>query len=366
MSDEIRKIAVVGTGPSGLYAALLLARKGYTVRLFDPKTPWEHPRGGGISEEGLRRFSLLDGLSGSVSLSGLKFLSPKGREHFILFETPVRIVFRRQVEEFLRRLLDKEGIGIHHEKIDRITQVSHHWRIGVDGDVWEADFLIGADGATSLIRKTLAFKEPALSDEATFEASYEVPQDLGGVGVVKFLEEGSGVFFALPSEGGTLVRLWVSSRLRDTRVLFNKQDLIARSVLPVPPPEDIKRYMAQIPRFQKFIPSEMAGDRWAVIGEAGGLVDPVSQDGLGLSLQSAVLLAASFDASGEVRRHYLLRLEEEVIGPLRKASRLGWRLRRKFLVEWMVGRAGRSEKHQRTLLGLLAASAGLKKESPRS
>jgi flavin-dependent dehydrogenase len=52
------EIAVVGGGPGGSWAAILLARRGHTVTLFDPQAPWEKPCGGGVTFRALDRFEI--------------------------------------------------------------------------------------------------------------------------------------------------------------------------------------------------------------------------------------------------------------------------------------------------------------------
>src|SRR5881628_3640699 len=51
-------IAVVGAGPAGAWAAILLARRGHFVTLIDPQAPWEKPCGGGVTAKALSQFGI--------------------------------------------------------------------------------------------------------------------------------------------------------------------------------------------------------------------------------------------------------------------------------------------------------------------
>ena len=55
------EIAVVGGGPGGSWAAILLAKRGHSVTLFDPQAPWEKPCGGGVTSRALERFEIFSG-----------------------------------------------------------------------------------------------------------------------------------------------------------------------------------------------------------------------------------------------------------------------------------------------------------------
>src|ERR1041385_1123724 len=54
------QIAVVGAGPAGTWASILLARRGHSVTLIDPQAPWEKPCGGGVTAKALSGFEIFD------------------------------------------------------------------------------------------------------------------------------------------------------------------------------------------------------------------------------------------------------------------------------------------------------------------
>src|SRR5690242_4901886 len=55
----MKRVAVLGGGPAGAYAAERLAASGLSVRLFDEKLAWEKPCGGGVSYKAYRQYPFL-------------------------------------------------------------------------------------------------------------------------------------------------------------------------------------------------------------------------------------------------------------------------------------------------------------------
>src|SRR4051812_39286628 len=51
-------ITVVGAGPAGIWASILLAKRGHAVTLVDPQAPWEKPCGGGVTAKALSSFDI--------------------------------------------------------------------------------------------------------------------------------------------------------------------------------------------------------------------------------------------------------------------------------------------------------------------
>ena len=55
----MKRVAVIGGGPAGAYAAELLARGGVSTILLDEKLAWEKPCGGGLSYKAWNRYPFL-------------------------------------------------------------------------------------------------------------------------------------------------------------------------------------------------------------------------------------------------------------------------------------------------------------------
>lgn len=169
-------ILIVGAGPVGLTAALELARRDFSVRIIDKGkgfTPVEQSRALGVNA---RTMQLLapSGVSEYLdtagnSLDGFEVFNEKNRPvislDFLENETkerPMRVVPQGTTERLLGMALSDHKIEIEWNR-EVIDTNGDQARPAVDintGDGVETircDFLIGADGASSNIRKGFGF-----------------------------------------------------------------------------------------------------------------------------------------------------------------------------------------------------------------
>src|SRR5215468_6823553 len=91
------RIAVVGGGPAGAFAAAELALAGRDVVLFDEKLAWEKPCGGGLTDKAIARWPFLgDAEAGHNWISHCELIAPSGRK--VIFELDRRIaIYSRKV-----------------------------------------------------------------------------------------------------------------------------------------------------------------------------------------------------------------------------------------------------------------------------
>jgi flavin-dependent dehydrogenase len=347
-------IALLGTGPTSLYAALLLAVKGHQVTVYDPKNAWERPCGGALSGPVLSEMPLFEDFKRFVPIEGLKLLSPKNREIRLPFETSLPVALRDDITEFLRRKCETSGVLFSPHKIEGFAASGSGWVLNLRGEQARADFIVAGDGGGGLARKTLGLT--GLSEEMTLEIGYDIAAPFEGhVGVIKFLPEMSGCFSALPNGSGTAVRLWATGRQLHARPLIEKLDGIVQRLLDVPLHTDLGRNVAQIAVMKKIEKKNLLGERWVAIGDAAGFIHPLSRDGLFFGLKSAATLALSLSNGSFDDRAYWRRLKEQVLKPLRKrASREKW-WRNRFVVDWILRRTKVSEKSRRFLAELVGA-----------
>ncbi len=181
------EVLIVGAGPTGLMSAVLLARSGVRVRIFDKNPEQAHEsRALAIQARTLELFLAL-GLADELLKRGtlvtnarlFKDGDAKVELHFEAIHRPdtpyafILIIPQRDTEAVLNDELRRLGVNV--ERSVEVTGfeqadggVTAHAK-GADGKEFEvrASYLIGGDGAHSIVRKALGL---------TFEGS-AYPQD---------------------------------------------------------------------------------------------------------------------------------------------------------------------------------------------
>src|SRR5262249_49948360 len=86
------------------------------------------------------------------------------------------------------------------------------------------------------------------------------------------------------------------------------------------PLEHAEFYSAPVPclRPHSWNSNQIAGERWALIGDAAGLVDPITGEGIHYAFKSAEILAETIEKPNE----YARRIESEIARELARASRM--------------------------------------------
>src|SRR5690349_1238794 len=116
-----RLIAIIGGGPSGAFAAELLARSGHPVLLIDEKLAWEKPCGGGITDKALVRYPFLrDAQVQRNWVSECEFISPAGRCVCLKLDRPVAI-FSRHV--LIGLMLERARAAGAEVLLERVTAI---------------------------------------------------------------------------------------------------------------------------------------------------------------------------------------------------------------------------------------------------
>jgi geranylgeranyl reductase family protein len=320
-------VAVVGAGPAGSWAALRLARRGARVALFDDSHPREKPCGGGISG---RALALVDevvaGRLSAVPIERATFESgTNGRAsvaleaHGITPASALVVTSRRHFDDVLLQSAIAAGASLMAERV-RDVALDRSGATVMAAAEYRANHLIGADGAASLVRRrvTTAFGRHQISIAtgvfADGVSSHEVligitPQPAGylwsfprpdhlAIGICAQADEAS------PAALRTMAAAWMAST-----------GLAAGAPL--------RPYSWPIPSLtaRALDDSMVAGDRWRLVGDAAGLVDPITREGIYFALRSGELAADTLE-DGPASVRYREAIQDEIVSELRRAARL--------------------------------------------
>src|SRR5205809_2070927 len=141
-------IAVLGAGPAGAWASILLARRGHSVTLIDPQAPWEKPCCGGVTAKALSSFGIFESDLPRNNIDRITIYFGDTRSVTVTPKEPVAAVSRQELGKYLLEEAVKSGVSIVRSRVTKIEQTARGWRLSTRDTSLQSDFLIGADGAT--------------------------------------------------------------------------------------------------------------------------------------------------------------------------------------------------------------------------
>src|SRR5436190_19149611 len=190
------EIAVVGGGPGGCWSAILLARRGHTVTLIDPQAPWEKPCGGGITTKALQQFKIFDSDLPRKAVEKITVYFGDKDSVSITPRLPLVIVSRKELARYLLDEAARAGVRLRHDRVTQMQPDGARWRVRSRENAVEADFIVGADGATSFVRRTLG---KALGPEdLCITLGYFIPTEVPATMKIYFVPCLEGYIWSFP------------------------------------------------------------------------------------------------------------------------------------------------------------------------
>jgi len=345
---------VIGAGPAGSRASELLARRGRSVLLLDPKAPWEKPCGGGLTAAALDNTPELRELSAHTqTIREVLVVAPSGASVVIPLRRPYETVSRKRLSQWGLDRAQAAGARFLRRKAQSVAREPDGWRVlDGEGETHTSRWLIGADGATSPMRGLLA---PNLRPElAPLRVAYPSRGVARGRAVFQFLPGTEGYLWDFPRPGGHSVGVGVPPGT------FSKTSL----------DEAIEQYRlgetgdrAVAPRAGAVIAStnwnggsfsDLGGRDYALLGDAGGLADPATGEGIDYAFRSAALAATAFDPEFGFQR-YPDAIRAAFGTEIRRSRLLRTRLYRPKVAERLVQKARKSPRGALMLMSLIDA-----------
>ncbi|MDX1622424.1 MAG: NAD(P)/FAD-dependent oxidoreductase [Gemmatimonadota bacterium] len=322
---ERLRIGVVGAGPAGAYAAWRAAEQGHESLLFDHRAPWEKPCGGGVTVKARDDFPWIEEIAPrGRAVREFRFRSPEGRELEFACPRETLIFARAELDEAIRNRAEESGA----RRIRRKVQSLEHrdgggWRLEAQGEIYEVDVLVGADGAAGKTREVLRPDFPGY--RRSIAAGFFIPAEIDRI-ETKFFPDARGYlwFFPRPDHLSIGLCLWGGDGGEETKGAATRErllDLLERQY-PELDPEAGKGYGAFIPTITNPVCWEVdrGGEDWALVGDAGGFVDAITGEGIYYALKSARAWGRALAAGAPDSYDHEWR--EEFGDELRKASEL--------------------------------------------
>lgn len=363
-------VAVVGGGPAGSAAAWELARTGARVLLFDASHPREKPCGGGLTD---RALSLVRQMLGprmvpGITVRRLRFeAGPPGSTLVAAFPIPEEsretgaapapalvVVSRRALDEALFEAALEAGAEPVRERVRAVAVHRTGAEMTTTGGTWRAGVVLGADGATSVVRRHVS--APFTRAQVSIATGYYAHGVSSDEAIVHCFPDPPGYLWSFPRSNHLAVGVCAPGDQVDGIGGLRATTLAWLERAGLPKPASLEPYSWPIPSLghSEFGRLPIARGRWMLLGDAAGLVDPLTREGLYFALRSGVLAADAMAREADPAAAYEARVASEIHPELARAAALRARFFTSGFSELLVAGLERSRQVREIMVDLIA------------
>ena len=381
-------VIIVGAGPAGSTAALYAHRLGLNCILLDKAVfPRDKICGDALSGKSVRLMRELNLLEGVEELEGseinrITFGSPSHSQFDVHlkgnknndFITKGYVVPRKIFDNFLFKKADeltetRQGFTVN-DIIYQNDNISGVKGINTEGkeEILNAPIIMGCDGANSIVARKLGLYEMDMENTAVaIRCYYEGVEGLSNQIELHYVSEVKpGYFWLFPAGNGKAnigIGLSKNDAKKEDRTLRQIMDEIVQSdyfrsrfgnARPLEKPVGWNLPLGRIQR-------KNHGNGFMLLGDAAGLVDPFTGEGIGnamVAAKHAMQVAAKAknhkDYSERSFSEYDQLLWDDIGGELRTSTKLQSLARSSFLLNFVINRAARNEEVQSIISGMLS------------
>ncbi|MBI4877745.1 MAG: NAD(P)/FAD-dependent oxidoreductase [Acidobacteria bacterium] len=321
----MKRVAVLGGGPAGAFAAERLASAGLDTVVLDEKLAWEKPCGGGLTYKAYSRYPFLIENSTPKRLVRETYLTaPPAGSVRMTMHRPVVIYSRLDLNRMLLDRAEKAGAQLEKERVLDLQRAGSGWRIRTRRGALDADFCVVATGARNPLRNV---GTEWTRRDTMYALGYYVPAEQDHIDI-QFSRRFEGYLWIFPRRGH--LSAGICGKGEPAQALRARLDrYLAWKGIPL---KDAVFYSHVLPslEFPAWRRNRIAGDHWVAVGDAGGLCDPITGEGIYYALRSADLASqvvlADCHAPAEKQRAYRQLLNRDFGYDLEVAARLARRL----------------------------------------
>jgi flavin-dependent dehydrogenase len=315
---EFTDVVVIGGGPAGATASTIIAQHGHQVQLFErERFPRFHIGESLIPETYwvLKRLNMLDKMKGShfVKKFSVQFVTDKGRlsEPFYFHDNKPHEcsqtwqVLRSEFDLMMLRNAEEHGVQVHEgtRVLDVLFEGTRAVGVKVEDEQGNqrevrAKVVVDASGQSSLIIGKLGLRvwdndlkkaavwtywENAYRDTGRDEGATHVMQTEGKKGWFWYIPlHNNMISIGIVAEHSYLFQNRSSKELED---IYNEE--VAKCPGLIPRLTNAKRVAPfRAAKEYTYRSTQVAGDGWALVGDAFGFLDPLYSSGVLLALRS--------------------------------------------------------------------------------
>lgn len=328
----MKRVAILGGGPAGAFTAERLASAGIDTVVFDEKLAWEKPCGGGLTYKAYHTYPfLIENSTPHRVVTETILAAPRAKPASLRLSQPL-IYSRIDLNRMMLERAERAGARIEKARVLEINRTGAGWRLRTNAGSLDADFCVIATGARNPLRD---FGTQLTARDSMSALGYYVPGDQPQIDI-QFLAQLEGYIWVFPRCGHLSVG--ICGKGEPAAALRQR----------------LENYMAQkgirwkgAAFYSHLLPSldtpawkknRVAGDGWLAVGDAAGLVDPVTGEGIYYALRSADLAAkallSELGGLAEKLQAYRRMLRRDFAADLEFGSRLAKRV---FLGRFLFG-----------------------------
>ncbi len=329
----MKRVAVLGGGPAGAYAAERLASAGLDAILIDEKLAWEKPCGGGLTFKAYNRYPFL--LNNDVPkrfITETMLAAPGAGAARLSLRQPLVIYSRYDLNQFLLLRAERAGARIEKARITGVERSGAGWRVRTGAGAIDADYCVVATGARNSLRN---LGTELTADDTMRALGYYVGAQQEHIDI-QFLPQLEGYIWVFPRCGHLSVGICgkgvPAQELRARLDVFMRERGISS--------KDAAFYSHLLPSLgaSGWRNNRVSGPGWMAVGDAAGLVDPITGEGIYYAVRSADLAAqvitADAHAPAENARAYRTLLHHDFTADLAFGAAIA---RQIFLGKFLFG-----------------------------